>query len=479
VKTKNICTILLLCAALLRAEPFVLGADISWIPEREASGVRYAHNGQVKDILEILKDNKFNYIRLRLFVDPRAEVTEAMNESECKSGGWCSAPYSRAGYCGLDSTVKFAKRVKAAGFKFLLDFHYSDTWADPGKQYKPMSWRGLNSSQLTERVRSYTKESLEKFKENGVLPDMVQVGNEVVGGMIHPDGQGNTQNFAALVNAGIKGVKDVDTNILIMTHTINERNPNGWLTTLKSNLNRVEAGAANKIDVIGLSYYPKWHGNLDSLGRALKAIAKNHDIKIAVAEYADKHREVNDIVFALPDNKGFGTFVWEPEEFSGDDSKPIFDWKNNRRETNGIIALYPIMSKDFGNDDIDTSANDSSFVDTTATDSSLVDTTATDSSAIDSSSSINSNPRQPGADKKLREGVRVNRNGVINYYSDKPGRVTFYTVQGRAAGRFDVKSPGVYDPARLLRAPLRPGAYLIAVEPEGGKKLFYNSNIVK
>jgi arabinogalactan endo-1,4-beta-galactosidase len=349
-KSKTI--ILVFFAALAAAaDPYVLGADISWMQQREREGVKYYRNGQSGDLLTILKECGFNYIRLRLFVDPTAEVTEAMAEAECKNGGWCAAPYSRAGYCGLDSTIKIAKRVKAAGMGLLLDFHYSDTWADPGKQYKPMSWRGLDFSRLTERVRSYTKESLEKFKSAGALPDMVQVGNEAVGGMIHPDGSGNTQNFATLVNAGINGVKDADAGIMIMMHTINERNPNGWLTTLKANLNRVEAGAANKIDVIGLSYYPRWHGDVDSLRRVLTAISNAHSVKIAVAEYADKHREVNDLVYGLQSGKGLGTFVWEPQEFEGDNSLPLFDWRGASpagRHSNARLELYPQMAADYG-----------------------------------------------------------------------------------------------------------------------------------
>ncbi|MDR1759428.1 MAG: arabinogalactan endo-1,4-beta-galactosidase, partial [Fibrobacter sp.] len=330
--------------AFAQNEPFALGADISWVPQREAEGVRYAHNGQVKDMLEILNDHGFNYIRLRLFVDPTATIP-----NQTCDGNWCPSPYSTQGYCGLDSTIKMAKRVKASGMKLLLDFHYSDTWADPGKQYKPVSWNGFTFAELTAKVRSYTKESLEKFKANGVLPDMVQVGNEVVGGMIHDDGKNNSQNFATLVNAGINGVKDVDSGILIMMHTISERNPNAWLSTLKNNLNRVEAGAAGKIDVIGLSYYPRWHGDLDSLGRILSAISKTHDIKIAVVEYADKHKEVNELVYNLPVNKRFGTFVWEPQEFNGDNSLPLFDWSNTnrRRETNSRIAIYPELALKF------------------------------------------------------------------------------------------------------------------------------------
>jgi arabinogalactan endo-1,4-beta-galactosidase len=339
-----------------QSEPYALGADISWMQQRENERVKYYRNGKEGELLLILKEVGFNYIRLRLFVDPKATDASKVDDS-----GWNPYPYSAAGYCGLDSTIKVAKRVKAAGMRFLLDFHYSDTWADPGKQYKPISWNSLNTvALLSDKVRSYTKESLEKFKDAGVLPDMVQVGNEVVHGMIHPEGRNNGDAFARLVLAGIKGVKDVDPNIKIMMHTINSENPLGYLNTLKSNLNKVEANSANQIDVIGLSYYPKWHGNVDSLKRVMAAIAKNHNIKIAVAEYADFHREVNDAVYNLPDKKGYGTFAWEPQEFAGDDSKPLFD-NNNGRRSNARLELYPQMVIDYGINNVQPSSS-SSFI---------------------------------------------------------------------------------------------------------------------
>ncbi|MDR3002272.1 MAG: glycosyl hydrolase 53 family protein [Fibromonadaceae bacterium] len=337
------------CAALGAAyaqNDFAIGADISWVHERENNNVRYYHNGQRVDPFTILKEHGFNYIRLRLFVDPTATIP---NESE--------SPYSPApaAYCGLDSTLKMAKRTKDAGMKFLLDFHYSDTWADPAKQYKPMSWQNLTTiNQLAEKVRSYTKESLERFKDEDLLPDMVQIGNEAVGGMIWPEGRnyavngvGSWRNFATLVNAGINGVKDVDQNIKIMVHTINERNPGSWLTNLKNNLNQVESGAANKIDVIGLSYYSEWHGQPDSLERVVNRIADNHNIKISAVEYADNHRRVNDIIFNLPDDKGFGTFVWEPFDWR----QVLFDWvsgTNSGRHSNARLQLYPQMAIDYG-----------------------------------------------------------------------------------------------------------------------------------
>ncbi|MDR2732173.1 MAG: glycosyl hydrolase 53 family protein [Fibromonadaceae bacterium] len=328
------------CIAYAQNEPFALGADISWIQQKENEGVRYYHEGMRQDPFIILKEHGFNYIRLRLFVDPTAKIP-GENES----------PYSPRGYCGLDSTVKMAKRVKAAGMKFLLDFHYSDTWADPGKQYKPMSWQSLTTlAQLSAMVRSYTKEALEVFEANGVLPDMVQVGNEVVSGMIWDVGRnyspGSWSNFAALVNAGIDGVRDVDQNIKIMMHTINEKNPNGWLTNLKN-------AGVNRVDVFGLSYYSKWHGQPDSLKKVTAAVARTHpEVKIAVAEYSGFHRKVNDIIYDLPDNKGFGTFVWEPADWNDNgEGKVLFDWvsgTNSGRHSNETLELYPQMAIDYG-----------------------------------------------------------------------------------------------------------------------------------
>nr|AGS54409.1 arabinogalactan endo-1,4-beta-galactosidase [uncultured bacterium contig00104] len=414
-------TIALASLCFAQNEPYALGADISWVQQRENERVRYYHNGQAMDMLDILKDNGFNYIRLRLFVDPRATDPAVQNDAS----GWNPYPYSAAGYCGLDSTVKYAKRVKDKGFKFLLDFHYSDTWADPGKQYKPMSWRSLNSAQLIEKVRAYTKESVQKFVDAGARPDMVQVGNEVVAGMIHPDGQNNSTGFARLVNAGINGVKDVDQDIKIMMHTISERNPNGWLTTLKNNLNGVEANSASKIDVLGLSYYPRWHGDLDSLGRILTAVSGTHNIKIAVVEYADFHREVNDLVWNLPSDKRFGTFAWEPEEFEGDNSKPLFDWRsgaNSGRYSNDRLLLYPQMAKDYG---------------LTGSSSS---TPSSSSSAPSSSSATPSSSSEASSSSSEATPIISCPQSLV----PSPKEIRYYNLKGKPLGTAKPSNPGVY-----------------------------------
>ena len=398
--------------ALARTEPFILGADISWIPQREASNVRYADNGTVKDIFDILKEHRFNWIRLRLFVDPTATVP---GESE--------SPYSRQGFCNLEYTRAMALRIKNAGMKFLLDFHYSDTWADPGKQHKPVSWNDLTFSQLTERVRSYTRETLQAFQSDGTLPDMVQVGNEIVGGMIWPDGRSSTmRNFAALVNAGIDGVKDVDQNIKIMIHSISENSPNNWLRNL------VNAGV-NRIDVFGLSYYSEWHGTPDELQQRVQAVVANHTVKVVIAEYADNHRRVNDIIFNLPNEQGLGTFVWEPADWK----EALFDWRNGRRETNNRIDLYPIMSQEYGNDAI-VAAEKQHFP--------LI-------------------PESPEAPH-----ITYYPGGTVQYRSSShnPTTLSLVTLQGRLTQQWRIVSPGTY----TLHTPTtRSNRYLLIIDSKG------------
>lgn len=307
-----------------RNRQFILGADISWVDQDIDRGTRYYDGTTGKDIFDILASRKFNLIRLRTFVDPTANP------------GSPEAPYSTAGYCDLAHTIEFAKNIKARGMLFLLDFHYSDLWCDPGKQFKPVSWADLPFDDLVEQVRTYTRESLEACKAAGVLPDMVQVGNEIVNGVIWPDGStDNMEQFAALVNAGIDGVKDVSDDIEIMIHSVAENSPDWWIGNL------IKAGV-DRIDIFGLSYYSEWHGTPDSLKKRLLEITEHHPMRILIAEYADNHEAVNDIMFDLPDGMGLGTVVWEPTRWR----ETLFT--NNR--TNERIDLYPQLAERYGND---------------------------------------------------------------------------------------------------------------------------------
>jgi arabinogalactan endo-1,4-beta-galactosidase len=298
----------------------MLGADISFLPQLESRGIKFSDNGVQKDALQILKDHRFNYIRLRIFNDPAADSGYSPGK----------------GFCDLEHTEAMAKRVKAAGMKFLLDFHYSDTWADPGKQFKPAAWKGYSFEQLTQAVREYTRTVLTALKEQGTLPDMVQVGNEINHGILWPDG--NTKNLdtlAAFLKAGIAGVNDVDPSINIMLHIA----CGGQNDQSRYFLDNMLARHVD-FDVVGESYYPQWHGTLDQLKSNLTDLATRYKQDVVVAEYTEHKKEVNDIEFNLPDNKGKGTFIWEPlstwEFFVDKDGK-----------TNDLINIYQEVAKKY------------------------------------------------------------------------------------------------------------------------------------
>ena len=149
---------------------FMRGADISIQTRQDADGVVYRENGVAKDAVVILKNHDLNWIRIRIFHTP-------------SNSSWY-------GVCqDLDYVTALATRVKAQGFKFLLDFHYSDDWADPGNQDIPAAWADYNHSQLVTAVHDYTRDVIAHLRTNGVMPEMVQIGNEVIGGMLWPDGQ--------------------------------------------------------------------------------------------------------------------------------------------------------------------------------------------------------------------------------------------------------------------------------------------------
>ena len=297
----------------------IIGADISWVPQEEARGKKYSDKGEEKDILEIMSDYGFNWIRLRLFVDPTAE-----------NG------YSKDGWCGLESTLEFARRIKAAGMKFLLDFHYSDTWADPAKQYKPASWARDSGSGLEGRIYTYSKETVERFIAEGVAPDMVQVGNEINHGMVWPQGRIGESwiPFLVMLRCASAGVRAADPDIKIMLHIAcggqNEESVQFFDKALSRDV---------KFDVIGESYYPEWHGTLDDLKNNLTDLAERYGKPIVVVEYQEHRKEVNEIVAGLPGNLGLGTFIWEATSPRWGD---LFDADGS---TNANMALYPDIVK--------------------------------------------------------------------------------------------------------------------------------------
>jgi len=239
-----------------------------------------------------MKDHGFNYIRLRIFNEP------------ARDSGYSPGK----GFCDLEHTKQMAKRIKAAGMKFLLDFHYSDTWADPGKQFKPAAWKNLSFTELKKALYDYTKNVLQELKAQGTLPEMVQVGNEINHGLVWPEGNvTNVDSMAQLLSAGIAAVKAVDPSIIIMLHVaLGGQNDETVFFFDQMMARKVH------FDVIGLSYYPKWHGTLDDLRDNMNDLVRRYNKDIIVVEYSAKKREVNKLALELPNGKGKGTCIWEP-----------------------------------------------------------------------------------------------------------------------------------------------------------------------
>lgn len=298
----------------------IIGADISFLPQLEKEGIHFSVDGKQDDAIAILKAHGFNYIRLRIFHDPTAD-----------SG------YSKEGYCGLDETLKMAKRIKAANMKFLLDFHYSDTWADPGKQFKPEAWKNLSFSDMTKALHDYTRDVLNALKAQGTLPDMVQVGNEIDHGILWPDGTfTNTDNLAALLKAGIGAVREVSLTIKVMLHIADGGQNDESRSFIDNMLSR-----GVQFDIIGESYYPQWHGTLDQLKNNLTDLSNRYNVDVLVAEYTAHKIEVNDIAFTLPDGKLKGTFIWEPLNTW----EYIFDKQG--KAIDSLLNIYPAVAKKY------------------------------------------------------------------------------------------------------------------------------------
>jgi arabinogalactan endo-1,4-beta-galactosidase len=298
----------------------ILGADISFLPELESRGIKFSDNGVQDDAIDILKKHGFNYIRLRIFNDP----AEPKGYSPGK------------GFCDLEHTKAMAKRIKVAGMKFLLDFHYSDTWADPGKQYKPEAWAGEDFTALKKSVHDFTVKVMQELKDQGTTPDMVQVGNEINHGMIWPEGSiNNLDSLAQLIYSGIQGVKAVSPSTSIMLHIA----LGGQNTESRFFLDAMKERKV-PFDVIGLSYYPKWHGTLTDLKNNMADLAKRYPQQVMVAEYTQLKREVNDIAFTVPNGKALGTFIWEPLNTW----EQIFDRDG---KSNDLINIYPEVAKKY------------------------------------------------------------------------------------------------------------------------------------
>ena len=250
-------------ARLAHADPFYMGTDVSLLPTIEqlagypqggASGP-FKDAGVARPAEKILVNHGDNLFRIRIFVNPQTTYTNT------NAGAIQTTAYD----------IALAQRLKATGAKILLDFHYSDTWADPGKQTKPAAWTSLTFAQLQTQVRTYTRDTLTAFRDAGVMPEMVQIGNETANGMLWNSGsinysgttaqqQASWQNFGALLNSGISGVRDVDATVpgqhtTIALHT-DQGDWNGHPQFYFDNITNPTWGNVSDFDVMGLSYYP-------------------------------------------------------------------------------------------------------------------------------------------------------------------------------------------------------------------------------
>jgi arabinogalactan endo-1,4-beta-galactosidase len=302
------------------------GGDISALPVLESHGLAFrSADGKSNDVVQILRNAGANCFRLRLFVDPNGE------------GGVVN---------DLAYTLRLAQRVKRSGASLMLDFHYSDTWASPQAQSIPKAWRNLTGPALVQRVEDYTASTLRVFESAGVLPELVQVGNEISHGMLWPYGKLNGADeaawnrFAELLKAGIRGVRKATPpgkRIRIIIHNA-EGGSVGQTQTFAQKL--LEHSV--EYDVMGLSYYPWWSGNVDNLHQNARRISEGFRKEVMVVEtgypwrppnkdFARQWgrvqglwpptpegqeqflRDVEAAIASVPQGRGLGVLWWYPE----------------------------------------------------------------------------------------------------------------------------------------------------------------------
>lgn len=310
---------------------YAFGADLSFLREVEDRGVKFKDHGVVKPALQIFRDHGYNWIRLRICVPP------------VKDGLPNNLPY----------TIASARAAKALGFRFLLDFHYSNAWADPRNEPTPDAWKTLTPDQLVDQVYRYTRDTIASLRGAGVLPDMVQIGNEIGNGMLWPDGKlpGHWDTFAALVYAGINGVDAGRGNHRrpkIMLHVDFGGDP--FMT--RRFFDRINDYGI-PYDVVGLSFYPWSHGTLLDLRANLRLVATvlHKDVIVVETGYFWRPSRyfrttpppfpetpegqkqwleaVNDAVMSTPGGHGKGVFWWEPAAMGGLVARGYFDEQHN------------------------------------------------------------------------------------------------------------------------------------------------------
>ncbi len=304
---------------------FAKGADVSWLTEMENAGrIFYNSSGTAQDCFLILKNLGMNSIRLRVWVDP--------------AGGWNNT----------NDVVAKAIRAKNLGMRILIDFHYSDSWADPGQQTKPVAWAAQDLATLQASVFSHTFNVLTTLKANGVTPEWVQIGNETNDGMLWPTGKAsiNMANFASFINKGYDAVKAVDNTIKVIVHISNGHDNSlfRWIFDgLKTN------GA--RWDVTGMSLYPdpaNWATMNSQCLANMNDMISRYSKPVMIAEVGmswDQAAACNsfltDLITKVKSlgNNGLGVFYWEPQSYNNWQSYTKGAFDNNGKPTVALNAF--------------------------------------------------------------------------------------------------------------------------------------------
>jgi arabinogalactan endo-1,4-beta-galactosidase len=365
-------------ASTAKSSPFYLGADISTLSQVDRQGGIYMDEGKPGDAIAIFMKNGWTCFRLRIWVDPRNGVN------------------------GLEYTTKLAKRIKDAGGTFMLDFHYSDWWADPQKQNKPAAWADLDFDALVKQVNSYTANVIKTLKDAGATPDFVQIGNEITGGTLWPDAQVKVplstvkvfsgdvvviappepyddvkqwDHLIRVLKAASEGVRSVTAPADHVRIVVHIDCGGDWPVTkwYFDHLNEAHVD----YDVIGQSFYPNWHGTIENLRDNLRETINHYHKDVMVVETAYPTRDINPSAAALknmiwpmtpegqkqfladviktvkeaPEGHGIGVNYWHPEATyipnatgRGDrpDANSLFDAKGYPLPAMNVLGLQPV-----------------------------------------------------------------------------------------------------------------------------------------
>ena len=304
-------------------DDFIVGMDASCVPALEKGGVcYYDHDGSPKDVYEILRNNGINYIRVRIWNDPYT--------ADGKGYG--------GGNCDIENAIAIGKRATQYGMKLLINFHYSDFWADPAKQMAPKEWKELSMEAKTEALYQYTKVSLQKLVEAGVDVGMVQIGNETNGAMCGEKSTdlGGWARICQLMNAGSRAVREVCPHALVAVHFANPEKVTNYESYGK-NLNYY----AVDYDVFASSYYPFWHGTLDNLAAVLNDITAKYEKKVMVVEtsYAFTAEDTDFYANTIGDGSGIEKDYPFTQQGQANLVRDVIDTVVNRIE-NGIGVFY-------------------------------------------------------------------------------------------------------------------------------------------